>query len=232
VPGSFDYDVLDLDPPDQKELCRLLRAREATPEHRRLLQLGAVRYAVAIAPAVWWRDLVPAAQVPTSFVMPATLLRVPDPLPRAYVVSAARVVSSAHAARAALLLPGFDPRREVVLFGAAAAGAAEALDHPGEVRIREMRANRVRLDASLARDGYVVLVDAWAPGWSATLDGAPVEILRANGIFRAVKVAGGRHTVELRYWPPGLTAGLTLAGLAAAAMLAAILAGPRGLRWE
>jgi hypothetical protein len=39
-------------------------------------------------------------------------------------------------------------------------------------------------------------------GWSATIDGVPTKVLRADGIFRAVVVPGGRHDVEFRYRNP------------------------------
>lgn len=229
VPGSFDYDILDLDRPEQKELCRLLRAREATRDHLRLLQIGAVRYAVSLSPGAWWRDLEPIAEEPTLFTLPATVLRVPDPLPRAYTVPRARGARDARDAVTRMLARDFDARREVILAGFedAPALARDAPDSDGSVAITELRANRVTLETSLARDGFVVLVDAWAPGWSATIDGAPTEILQANGLFRGLRVPAGRHRVQMRYWPPGLTPGLALAGLAVAGFLAAILAVPK-----
>ena len=56
--------------------------------------------------------------------------------------------------------------------------------------------------------GYLVLSDAFAPGWSARVDGAPAPILRANGLFRAVRLVPGSHEVIMRYRPRSVFLGL------------------------
>jgi hypothetical protein len=52
-----------------------------------------------------------------------------------------------------------------------------------------------------AGGGWVVLNDVWHPYWFAKLDGAPASILRANVLFRAVRVPEGRHEVEFSFEP-------------------------------
>ena len=47
--------------------------------------------------------------------------------------------------------------------------------------------------------GFLVVSDTWLRGWSATLDGESVPVLRANYAFRAVGVPAGRHEVVFRY---------------------------------
>jgi hypothetical protein len=49
--------------------------------------------------------------------------------------------------------------------------------------------------------GWLVLADQWYPGWYGSVDGQPVEIHRANFLFRAVQLAAGSHLVEFRYQP-------------------------------
>ena len=73
-------------------------------------------------------------------------------------------------------------------------------------------ADRVRLDVELSAPGYAVLVDAFDPGWRATVDGAEAPVLRANVGFRAVPVGAGRHAVELLYRPRALLLGLAITG--------------------
>jgi uncharacterized membrane protein YfhO len=45
----------------------------------------------------------------------------------------------------------------------------------------------------------LVLTDLYWPDWHATVDGAPVEILRANHLLRAVHLSPGTHEVRFRY---------------------------------
>jgi uncharacterized membrane protein YfhO len=55
----------------------------------------------------------------------------------------------------------------------------------------------------------VIVNDAWAPGWSATVNGDAAPVYRANGLFRAVVVPdAGEYTIEMRYRTPGLMIGL------------------------
>jgi uncharacterized membrane protein YfhO len=67
-----------------------------------------------------------------------------------------------------------------------------------------------------------VLTDPDYPGWSATLDGAPVSIARADGGFRAVHLPAREHRVDLTYRPPVLRLGL---GLSFAALLVLVAVG-------
>jgi uncharacterized membrane protein YfhO len=56
--------------------------------------------------------------------------------------------------------------------------------------------------------GYLVLVEAYDPGWRASVDGSPAEVRRANVGFRAVAVPGGTHRVVFVYRPRAALVGL------------------------
>lgn len=49
----------------------------------------------------------------------------------------------------------------------------------------------------------VVVLDAMAPGWTATVDGKRAPIVTANVAFRGVFVPGGAHVVAMAYAPDG-----------------------------
>ena len=49
------------------------------------------------------------------------------------------------------------------------------------------------------------------PGWSVTVDGKPVDIVRDNGILGAVRVGAG-DTVRLSYEPRYFRSGVALLG--------------------
>jgi uncharacterized membrane protein YfhO len=59
----------------------------------------------------------------------------------------------------------------------------------------------VELEAEMEGAGHVLMLDAWDPGWRASVDGEPVPMLRADVAFRAVQVPAGRHRVSLVYRP-------------------------------
>ena len=71
----------------------------------------------------------------------------------------------------------------------------------GTVGIVKYANTEVEIEANSDRGGYVVLNDLWHPWWTATLDGEAVPILRANVLFRAVRVGKGRHTVRFTFAP-------------------------------
>ena len=76
--------------------------------------------------------------------------------------------------------------------------------------------NQVALNAELSEAGYVVLSDAYFPGWQATIDGNPTTVYRANQAFRAVAVPAGLHAIVFHYVPTSFYRGMLLSILALA----------------
>jgi hypothetical protein len=156
-----------------------------------------------------------------------------DAVPRAYVATTPRLASSPYEALLLLTDPAFDPLRDVVLEGVSAE-LAEALlarasgedvgrDASARAEIAAYEPTRVAIDATTAEGGLLVLTDLHYPGWIAEVDKVPAEILRANYLFRAVRLDAGTHRVEFRYAPESFRRGgvVTLfAALAALAMIA------------
>jgi hypothetical protein len=67
--------------------------------------------------------------------------------------------------------------------------------------------NTVTIRAASPTDGYLILSDAYYPGWRALIDGTPTPIELANSAFRAVKLTAGAHTIEFRYEPDSVKFG-------------------------
>ncbi len=132
-------------------------------------------------------------------------------LARAYGVYAARTCNSAKAAARALDEATFDPHRTVLLEGVVAPDQV-VTGPPPPVRFVSDKAEQVILDAEFAHPGYLVLADSWAGGWQADVNGQPTPILRANGVFRAVHVAAGRHRIRFSYRPPLVYTGSAVSG--------------------
>lgn len=195
---AFDADYLGLQPRPLAYLTRLARVRESDPDEIvRLLRLCSVSHVVAQHRLAGER-LRLVAEVRGLFVAPTLLLAVPDPLPRARVVAGVRTADGL-AALGALLEPGFDPERTVLL--PEGSPRREPAGFAGQARIVEERADLVRLEVETSSEGFLVLADTYDPGWRTTVDGRAAPLLRANVAFRAVALAAGRHRVEMVYRP-------------------------------
>jgi hypothetical protein len=129
-------------------------------------------------------------------------------LPRAWMVAGSAVARDEDESARLLRAPDFRPRETVVI---ETAGPFDPRP-PGPVNARiewkERTSNRMTLDVTADKDGFLVVSDSDYPGWEAHVDGHPVEILRANLAFRAVALGAGRHTVEFAFRPESARNGL------------------------
>jgi hypothetical protein len=89
---------------------------------------------------------------------------------------------------------------------------ADAVAAPASCDVRAERPERIAVHCD-GGGGLVVLADAWAPGWTATVDGAGAVVERVDLALRGVEVPPGAHDVVFAYAPPGEAAGrwITLA---------------------
>ena len=71
--------------------------------------------------------------------------------------------------------------------------------------------------------GVLVMSIGAENGWSATVNGAPVPVVRANGLVLAVPVQSGLNDVELDFTPPGLHLGMAITLGACLALIALAL---------
>jgi uncharacterized membrane protein YfhO len=110
--------------------------------------------------------------------------------------------------------------REVVIdHGEALDGAACA----SPVTTTEVRPEEVHQVAEACAAGYLVLGDAWYPGWEVTVDGATADPVRAWGFLRAVRIGAGRHEVVWSYRPRSLMLGALWTVLTATFVLGVLL---------
>ena len=99
--------------------------------------------------------------------------------------------------------PAVDPRKTVLLkkaplgFTRGAAGGGS-----GSARIAHYSNTEIVIVADAPAGGGILLLnDVWHPWWRAQVDGVPADIMKANGIFRAVVIASGRHRVTFTFRP-------------------------------
>lgn len=150
------------------------------------------------------------------------LMNLRAPVARAFVVHRATVVGSEGDALIRYTQPAFPWRTNVVLEqddGAPAVQRGSGGPTIATAIHRGLNVTTWRVRSSTP--GYLVLLDSWAPGWHATVNGHDTRVLHANYAFRAVEVPAGTSEVDLVYRPAGWVAGSWVAGL----MLLALVVG-------
>jgi prepilin-type N-terminal cleavage/methylation domain-containing protein len=132
---------------------------------------------------------------------------------RVFVTHAADVTPAADAA-ASLFDPGVPDTVLRVAREPAPAGTAGIAAREGAELVDD-GANHVVVNASLATSGYMVLRDSYDPSWRATVDGEPADVVRANGLYRAVRLRAGPHVIRFEYRPRAVMAGLIVSVITA-----------------
>ncbi len=210
-------------------LMDALRAAD-WPTRRRLLRMMNVGYVLAESPPP---GLSLMEDVPD-------LYRLSDPLPRAWIVSQARFIPTPDDLLSELMTASFDPVTEVLLESThqsegqldnlgseiGARPTAPQLSTPTprsqvspvSTSLREEKNSRT-IDLVMSQPGYLVLAYTHYPGWSATVDGRPTEILRANYAFMALPLEAGSHQVVLQYRPISFMLGAVVSSLSVLAVI-------------
>lgn len=148
-----------------------------------------------------------------------------EPLPRAFSVERLTRVPSEEALFDRLLDPETDLGGEAFV-----EAEGEALEFaPVLVASLTDHGGNFFADLDAAGEGYLVVTDAWYPGWKAAIDGRPATIDRADFHFRGVRVPeAGSHVLRMWYDPASLRLGFLLSLAAWTAWLALLLARPPG----
>jgi hypothetical protein len=142
-------------------------------------------------------------------------------VPRTYIAHDARIVADAEALDA-MHAPPVAGAPLVFLAEGPPFDVIPPPDCESSARIVREGANFVEVEARACAPAWVVLMDTHFPGWSATVDGRPAPILRANLVGRAVVVPPGTHTVAFRYRPRSFLIGAVISLAALIAALAAL----------
>lgn len=104
-------------------------------------------------------------------------------------------------------------------------GQSRPQDSTSVVRLTSYDANKLTYDVSTAVGGVVVFSEIFYPGWTATVDGQPVEVGRVNYVLRAISVKPGNHKVELSFFPKTVdtTEAIAYAAYAVLALVVVVL---------
>jgi hypothetical protein len=128
------------------------------------------------------------------------------------------IVLADGAADAARLLQNIDARQAATVEGSAADIHAPA-GGAARVQVVASSSGHVAFATNAVASQFLVVSEMWHPGWSATLDGRPVPVYRADVTLLGLPVPVGEHRIELWYSPPGWRAGLTISAITAAGVM-------------
>jgi hypothetical protein len=113
------------------------------------------------------------------------------------------------------LMQTIDARRAAVVLDETGGTPRKlVLGDPGEDRValKERRAGSLALDLGASRRRFLVVSEVWHPGWRATLDGAPLPLLRADLALTGAWIPAGGHRMVMAFRPPLRRAGLLVSG--------------------
>ncbi|MCP4543689.1 MAG: YfhO family protein [Chloroflexi bacterium] len=133
-----------------------------------------------------------------------------DVLPRAFLVRQQNAIVAADELALRLMqAQAFDPSTKVVLASDANTRQddGQSLGNEDSVLMMHYAAERVEIEVKAQAPSYLILTDAWYPSWEATVDGEPVDIHRADLLFRAVAVDAGSHRVVFSFRPKSVWIG-------------------------
>jgi hypothetical protein len=168
----------------------------------KVLAAGNVRYILSANPVPGLRPA-PGILAGAAAGPEIRVYEVPEALPRAYLVPNLRTAptgqalldelesSSPATLRSTLWVEGEPPPLALESSSSEACGA---------VTIEHYTPDRITLSVRSLSPCYLVMVNNYDPLWSASVDGAPVPLFRANHAFQALTIAAaGDHRVEFRY---------------------------------
>lgn len=131
-------------------------------------------------------------------------------LPFAFAVASVAVLKGNAEAQQVLR----DPRLGQGLFAVVDGADVERRELPELGRVGVCHAklpltDLIEIECELQRDGFIVVNESYHPNFTATLDGSPTLVMRANAFVMGVKASAGKHRLILEYsesslFPAGL----------------------------
>jgi len=102
-------------------------------------------------------------------------------------------------------------------------GEAVEQDTASVVTITAYEPNRLTYNVNSGKGGVLVFSEIYYPGWTATVDGEPVELGRVDYVLRAMQIKPGRHEVVLSFFPKSVNTTETIAYISYVILLLVVL---------
>ncbi len=163
-------------------------------------------------------------------LMPITTLSIPDAnlhilrnpaaLARIRLVPTATVASTLREAVSIFEDNAFDPARTIILEAHEQRGNVISIDQTQQPAlispiIETLVDTHHQLSIRVTNNpapSYLVIADTQYPGWKATINGSPTQILTANLVQRAVLIPAGNHEITLKFQPKRVITGAMTSG--------------------
>ena len=98
-----------------------------------------------------------------------------------------------------------------------------ATDGQGRIELKQYTPNELRYTSENSKAGVAVFSEIYYPGWTATIDGQPVEVARVNYVLRALRIPAGRHEIVFSFRPTSVSTTEVIAYVAFALLSAGFL---------
>ena len=144
-----------------------------------------------------------------------------DVQPKAWIVHDVRTVPKAEATTL-LQTDAIDPRRTALVEDGTPVTGQPPPGTTESVTVTRYEPEYLSFEVAATADGLLVVSEVYSAGWSAHVDGNPVEILPTDVALRGVPISAGFHTVEMRYRAPWFREGMLISLIAHLLLLASI----------
>ena len=127
-------------------------------------------------------------------------------------------------------LGGVDLRHQAVIGQDMPAVTAAQADSADVIVLTSYAPNELRYHYSAAADRLAVFSEIYYPdGWKAAVDGAPVEVLRADWTLRAAALPAGEHDLVMRFEPDSYRIGANVSRASSITLILLLLLSVAGL---
>lgn len=87
------------------------------------------------------------------------------------------------------------------------------------LEIESFKEDHIKGSITAKEDGIMFTSISWEPGWKVYVDGERVEPVELADALIGVPVSAGTHTIEMKFFPKGMAAGIVLSLLGAATLV-------------
>jgi hypothetical protein len=221
----ISFDLPQLWPRDYSTMIDVFRRVSREDRLRFVARTGARYCFLAEPPAPGVKPVIP----PSELSAPMALYECGAEPRRVFVTSAAKVEPSRRRQFELLFDKAHDPFTQVLLDQAPPppAGAPGVVAAQPSATVVAEHTNELVVRASVGADGgYLNVLDSFDPDWHVTVDDDQAPLLRADGLFRAVRLVPGQHEVRFTYRPRALMIGSAISGLTGLALIFPLFGAP------